>query len=343
MAKPTQRADSAIDKLLQDRAQFISWITRLTGPSSSNPAVPEAVRHRVRADYEGRLQSVVEALRSHQTDLEQQMSEFAARRDALAARESEAKERLSEAEVRHMVGEYDDGRWQTIRADLTREVVGVQEELSRSNAEIERLDEVLTTIRAPLPNMEAEPEPEPEPAPPLVAAAPPPPPAPPPPIPGIMTEFTAPTSDQRPAAAAVGNEIPFKAPAAPKPQPKPVAPKPKEESAGRTLWFPSGKPGEASAGKMDELAFLKSVTGNEGSAAPTQPAKRPSGGFTKPVETAAPPAPAAPPASAPAAEVSKDRASGGTAAKTLKCGECGTMNRPTEWYCERCGAELAAL
>ena len=30
-------------------------------------------------------------------------------------------------------------------------------------------------------------------------------------------------------------------------------------------------------------------------------------------------------------------------AKTLKCNECGGMNYPTEWYCERCGAELAAL
>lgn len=29
--------------------------------------------------------------------------------------------------------------------------------------------------------------------------------------------------------------------------------------------------------------------------------------------------------------------------KTLRCGECGTMNLPTEWYCERCGGELAAL
>jgi hypothetical protein len=92
---------------------------------------------------------------------------------------------------------------------------------------------------------------------------------------------------------------------------------------------------------MDELAFLKSVTGNEGATAPAQPGKRPSGGLTKPVETAAPSVPAAPPA--PAAETAKDRASGGTAPKTLKCGECGTMNRPTEWYCERCGAELAAL
>jgi hypothetical protein len=30
-------------------------------------------------------------------------------------------------------------------------------------------------------------------------------------------------------------------------------------------------------------------------------------------------------------------------AKTLKCSECGAMNYPTEWYCERCGAELASL
>ena len=30
-------------------------------------------------------------------------------------------------------------------------------------------------------------------------------------------------------------------------------------------------------------------------------------------------------------------------AKTLKCKECGTMNLPTEWYCEGCGAELAAV
>jgi hypothetical protein len=29
--------------------------------------------------------------------------------------------------------------------------------------------------------------------------------------------------------------------------------------------------------------------------------------------------------------------------KTLRCAECGTMNVPTEWYCERCGGELAAM
>lgn len=34
---------------------------------------------------------------------------------------------------------------------------------------------------------------------------------------------------------------------------------------------------------------------------------------------------------------------GETAQKTLRCTECGSMNLPTEWYCERCGGELAAF
>ena len=29
--------------------------------------------------------------------------------------------------------------------------------------------------------------------------------------------------------------------------------------------------------------------------------------------------------------------------KSLRCGEFGTMNLPTEWYCERCGGELVNL
>jgi hypothetical protein len=44
-----------------------------------------------------------------------------------------------------------------------------------------------------------------------------------------------------------------------------------------------------------------------------------------------------PPAPAPAPEV--DAPADG---KSLRCRGCGTMNFPNEWYCERCGGELAA-
>lgn len=81
----------------------------------------------------------------------------------------------------------------------------------------------------------------------------------------------------------------------------------------------------------DELAFLKSVSDE-----PSRPARRPSNP-SMPAQTAtAAPRPAETAAPAPAKVASG-------VAKTLKCGECGTLNRPTEWYCERCGAELAGV
>jgi hypothetical protein len=99
---------------------------------------------------------------------------------------------------------------------------------------------------------------------------------------------------------------------------------------------PRGHPEPATI-PVDEMAFLKSVSDDE----PSRMARRPSNpGMPAVTTTVAPREPSAPSAAA---------ASGGGAkpasgfAKTLKCGECGTLNRPTEWYCERCGAELAGV
>ncbi len=366
MTKPSPEGGTSIEKLLEDRAQFVSWLTRLNSTAGAPSPVPEAVRGRVRADYERRLEAVLEELRSHTSALEDQVAGLQARAGELAARESEHKEHLSEAEIRHMVGEYDDSKWEGIRTELLKVLAHVHDELSQTHAEIDRLNEVLGTIRSPVapvvpdPEPAPIPEPPPSPAPPTIASGPrpavttsgsraalPPEPMAPPPVPAPAPPVMEPP---RPAASApAATEIPFR-PAPPRPQPKAPAPPPapkKEEQPSRTLWFPSGKPAEAGGGgaKLDELAFLKSVTGNEAPAAPPPPPAAParsraSGGFTRAPEPAIPEAPPEP--KAPAADTAKDRSSG-SGQKTLKCGECGTLNRPTEWYCERCGAELAAL
>jgi hypothetical protein len=97
---------------------------------------------------------------------------------------------------------------------------------------------------------------------------------------------------------------------------------------------------------LDELEFLRSVTEDE-SQGPA--ASRASGQMRIPEEVGAGPHTATPDSSGTAIEeevVIPDQPSGEpkkAAAKTLKCDECGTMNLPTEWYCEKCGAELAAL
>ena len=85
---------------------------------------------------------------------------------------------------------------------------------------------------------------------------------------------------------------------------------------------------------VDELAFLKSVSDEDHRPATRRPSNPGMAAVSTPTQRVAEPVVAAP---AP----SPKAASG--VAKTLKCGECGTLNRPTEWYCERCGAELAGV
>lgn len=138
----------------------------------------------------------------------------------------------------------------------------------------------------------------------------PPTPAPPPaPVPRAQTPPPPPPPPPAPAAAEgpVGSP-----PSAPRFEPRPPG---KGEGPPRTLVL---EPEPRSQPAGDELAFLKSV-----SEEPRRPAPK-----VEPAAAAPTPAPAG------------DKAA---AARTLRCGECGAMNRPTEWYCEKCGAELAAL
>ncbi len=118
------------------------------------------------------------------------------------------------------------------------------------------------------------------------------------------------------------------------PQARPEAPRfvPRGGSAGGRESRPSPRvapvQAQSGSGADDELAFLRSV--NVDIETPSRPSRQPNGGN------------AGPGGETPSA-VDGDARPATTANKTLKCGECGSLNRPTEWYCERCGAELAAV
>lgn len=125
-------------------------------------------------------------------------------------------------------------------------------------------------------------------------------------------------------------EVIERSPPPPPPPAEAVAEAPPPKAAPRPT--PSRGREPEPAGAVDELAFLKSVADEgakpSGGRRPSNPGVSPAPQASRAVETA--PAPSG-----------KSGAPG--VAKTLKCGECGTLNRPTEWYCERCGAELAGI
>ena len=284
-AKGPAKGTATIQRLLDERRKYESWIARLRSAADASAA---PVRERVEADYAARMKAVDEELKVHAEAARQLIAERQEAVTDLRAREQSAAERLAEGELRHTVGEYDDEQWAQFRKDALAELVAVREELQELEADLHQLEEVNALVAAP------------------PAAPPPPPPAPPPPPP------------PPPAAA----------PAAEKPSPRvgsPPRPAPKSE------------PPRDKKVAVDELAFIKSVTDDDRVPSP----RRASGAQFQPVE---PMNPAPPPRGNSGADepLLEQKADSG-APRTLKCPECGTMNMPTEWYCEQCGAELAAL
>lgn len=128
-----------------------------------------------------------------------------------------------------------------------------------------------------------------------------------------------------PAILAAMNEAPAAAPLSPSTF-RPTPPSPPQELMDRRT-------------QLDDLGFLRST--------PRPVAPRDNGSEAQSVSTAT----ASRSAEQPVLRIVQDTPlpvaavtpSSNDAAKTLRCAECGTMNYATEWYCERCGGELAVL
>lgn len=286
----TDASLAQVDQLLQQRAQYEQWLAKLTGAGSQ---APEAVRAKVRADYEGRLDAVVGELRKHASTVESALSAHRASLAELEARRADIEERLAEAEIRHSVGEYSEDEWSAVGSEAESALQEIGGRAGQEEGEIARLAEVLQLIARPI-----------APEAPAVRR--------------IETPLPAPAA-----------EAPSGTDAAGAPRFVPRTPGPMRAASGARKESP-----------LDELDFLKSVTGEQsGIRRSATPARKGDSGQVRAIQVAG---------DVGEAGVGDEAASGPqagapTATKTLKCGECGTLNRPTEWYCERCGAELAAL
>jgi len=264
-------------------------------------SAPSHVTQRVQADYAARLDEVTRELGEHEDGVRQALAEAESRSEGLNRQHQERTDELTEARLRRQVGEYEEEQYEEIATRCKAALNELSKELATVERDIDRYEEILTLIKG----TKKKPEP--------VVEAPPPPPPPPP----------------APAAAEPKERTPEpRAPRISQPQPQPQM-------------------------DIDEMAFLRSLTGGAKPEAP-----RPEPHHTEPIaaelpppvearkpERPAPPPPAPAPAPAAAApperrpSESKDGEPG--AKKTLVCTECGTKNLPSEWYCEKCGAELA--
>src|SRR5713226_10467320 len=145
MPKGPSKSAAAIQRLLEERRQYEAWLARISATAAS---APEHVRTRVRADYEARLKAVTEELRAHADAARQLIAQRKENLLELQKKEKAAAERLVETELRHEVGEYDEGQWAQVHKDALAELGAVRDELLDVERDITRLEELDALVKA---------------------------------------------------------------------------------------------------------------------------------------------------------------------------------------------------
>ena len=324
MSESTNPMD-ALNALMEERARYEQWLAQLEARKGNTPT---HVFDRVRTDYGDRLNKVLDQLAGRATELQETASSLAERVASLFANETSLRDERAEAELRASVGEFTEEHAQEIVKRCDEGIATLGAERTQVGAELGRVQEILAVaVRPPTPPAgEAPIIPIESLAPPVqveqpVAAAP------------QVAPAHAPST---PAAASSFDELAFLQSVVDKPAPIPVdLPRP-ATAESRPDNRPAPAPVRSAMQPTDiDVPATASVAPSRRHAAPT------------PVLTSAPliekegheSNSTLTPGSIPAflKDVPTEQI------KTLKCQECGTMNYPTEWYCERCGGELAAM
>jgi hypothetical protein len=331
---------AAVEQLLAESDALRGWLARL---AAADAVAPDSVRDRVRRDYQKRLDQLTAGLRAHGDVISAKLADDRREHAELLAHATAAREALAEAELRHLVGEYDGERFESEQTRHGSDVETYSLGLDAVTERIARLAQVYALVSATPPESSVEP--------------------------GTPSEGELPEPDVH-VITGVTAELTAIADLAPDADPDDVLAifdDPSHRDARRTATQETGP-----------LSFRPSGTTTD----PPRPSAPPQG-RARPFESAPPlgipaadvpprfvrpaehnrPAPAPPAApvavpavtearAEPAAELFADEivATGPVpepvvvpVGRTLRCGECGAMNRPLEWYCEKCGAELTTV
>jgi Skp family chaperone for outer membrane proteins len=346
-----ERPTDAIAALLQERQRYEQWLAAL---ESRRATTSSHVYARVHEDYESRLARVLDELGGRSAELRQVVDTLTDRVTTLQTEENGHRDVRAEAELRAAVGEYSPEQWrevsQTSEADIARiaarraeaasELAQVQQLLNMATASPRRPDAsasghstVAATAPAPTATgADASHQDAGRPAPRQSGAAV-----------GASTAGGAGAAAAAPGGPPTSfDELAFlNSVVEPTGEPEPDAP-PANAAPNRPSAAVPAAPARAKTPAVPVAAV-------SGSSAPARPA-------VTPADSAAVPGPAPVDKTAEKPGESARRAPSLTdpvplflrdvpveQIKTLKCAECGNMNYPTEWYCERCGGELAAM
>lgn len=356
---PSGNPMEIVSALMQERQRYESWLVTLEQRKSDTPP---HVYERVRADYDARLQGVMSQLAERTSEMQETISVLEARLARVLAEENSRRDAKYEAELRAAVGEYTTTEWNDLLRKSDEEIARLSTDRGGIATELARVRQIYAMANTR--------KHEEQTALSLGGAA------------GRGTaahdrepgkgdakkEAGARRSRDVASGAATPagfDELAFlnslgEAGARQGGGGAASPPAPSAQSDGSSAGGPAVPPAGGTARQPTPSSATAGIPKSDAPAPVRPDAARPTP--AQPVAAqGAPPAPPAPakPAAKPAPkpepklEVTRSkRDTNGVPSflkdvpeqiKTLKCAECGTMNYPTEWYCERCGGELAAM
>lgn len=295
-----------IEALLAERRTFEQWLDQL---ESHRDATPAHVYLKIRADYQARFDGAQERLGA-ETDavhaLVQGMESSLSAQDAAIAAKGDER---AEAGIRAAVGEFTAKEWDKRKAVLESAIAALESERASMQREMETLQALLSEA-APTSSDDA-----------IVPAAPsatlsatverePPPPLAREPEPYEPSPVESPTPAVDEVAflrSVLGRSTPHRTPLA-------------VQSVE-----PEAEVSSVSADPVSDPARAKSVRRDTPLSMPADQARE-SGTFPRASTSFGSPTPKT-----------------SEAQKSLTCSACRALNFPTEWYCEKCGGELAAF
>jgi hypothetical protein len=330
--------------LMAERAKYEAFLRELEKGGSSKPAHVVA---KVRTDYTAKLTDVTERLKANNDVLTKHANELTAKLQKLEASEKQIVDEHAEAEIRKQVGELSDVDWELSSKKAESALMKIKQEQQVAAADINRIREILGGVSAT--ESLAKPAPVDELA--------------------FLKSVVGGASQKMPAAA----------PPAPRPSSGAVAPRTSAETPVARTSTPTPAPRTSVAKPVvppeppapppiPKPSWIEpdpmSVSSTPAASSPTPSSSATPVGGIRPVARPSPPkeqliakpqsdikinarnsdeTPMA--SSVPDGDIQLKAKGGGQslAKKTLKCAECGTLNTPSEWYCERCGAELTQL
>ena len=357
-----------VESLMAERRKFEHWLTAL---EARRATTPDRVFTRVHADYHDRLDAVVEQLKEHTEGLRAELASLTLRLSAIEEEQQQRRDERAEAELRAHVGELSPEAWEQVARDADHSIEGLASKHTELERERVKTRELLSEAERPSPPRGAAAIAAPVAAAPVARPSAPAPAAPA--APQEQRRAAVPPSAPARTEPQVPTELPPQVIAAEARIVEAAAAAAATERADADVTPPPTQRADASRlsgetkGTFDELAFLSSVVNTPAGPMDAAPTDRPDERARR--DSFAQRAPdqgivnlssdpdatlnsgqgAARTAGSPLAMnvsgnipiIIKDKS--GETAKSLKCAECGAMNYPTEWYCERCGAELASL